>query len=181
MHSLSHIVNIRVLIPWWFWRGFLILDILSQYVCTIGPNWIMERHDEWSSIIHGAPSVVGFHKWIVELQNHLWNIILFCFLLVYFLFVSLFVCLSVCLFVVVVSFAFGSIPRPIPHFRCLLTPPCVAESDQPATPARSKPVSRCKCKQDSVDVRRILVVPRDSGGASTGFCWCILSDKRSRY
>ena len=30
-------------------------------------------------------------------------------------------------------------------------------------------------------VRRILVVPRDSGGASTGFCWCILSDKRSRY
>ena len=22
-------------------------------------------------------------------------------------------------------------------------------------------------------VRRILVVPRDSGGASTGFCWCI--------
>ena len=40
--------------------------------------------------------------------------------------------------------------------------------------------SRCKCKQDSVGVRRILVVPRDSGGASTGFCWCILSDKRSR-
>ena len=40
---------------------------------------------------------------------------------------------------------------------------------------------RCKCKQDSVGVRRILVVPRDSGGASTGFCWCILSDKRSRY
>ena len=42
-------------------------------------------------------------------------------------------------------------------------------------------VSRCKWKQDSVGVRRILVVPRDSGGASTGFCWCILSDKRSRY
>ena len=41
--------------------------------------------------------------------------------------------------------------------------------------------SRCKWKQDSVGVRRILVVPRDSGGASTGFCWCILSDKRSRY
>ena len=30
-----------------------------------------------------------------------------------------------------------------------------------------------KCKQDSVGVRRILVVPRDSGGASAGFCWCI--------
>ena len=43
------------------------------------------------------------------------------------------------------------------------------------------PYSRCKWKQDSVGVRRILVVPRDSGGASTGFCWCILSDKRSRY
>ena len=42
-------------------------------------------------------------------------------------------------------------------------------------------VARCKWKQDSVGVRRILVVPRDSGGASTGFCWCILSDKRSRY
>ena len=25
------------------------------------------------------------------------------------------------------------------------------------------------------------MVPRDSGGASTGFCWCILSDKRWRY
>ena len=33
--------------------------------------------------------------------------------------------------------------------------------------------TRCKCKQDSVGVRRILVVPRDSGGASAGFCWCI--------
>ena len=33
--------------------------------------------------------------------------------------------------------------------------------------------ARCKCKQDSVGVRRILVVPRDSGGASAGFCWCI--------
>ena len=42
-------------------------------------------------------------------------------------------------------------------------------------------MSRYKCKQDSVGVRRILVVPRDSGGASTGFCWCILSDKSSRY
>ena len=41
--------------------------------------------------------------------------------------------------------------------------------------------TRCKCKQDSVGVRRILVVPRDSGGASTGFCWCILSDKISKY
>ena len=27
----------------------------------------------------------------------------------------------------------------------------------------------------------MLVVPRDSGGASTGFCWCILTDKRTRY
>ena len=35
------------------------------------------------------------------------------------------------------------------------------------------PASRCKCKQDSVGVRRILVVPRDSGGASAGFCWCV--------
>ena len=33
--------------------------------------------------------------------------------------------------------------------------------------------ARCKCKQDSVGVRRILVVPRDSGGASAGFWWCI--------
>ena len=33
--------------------------------------------------------------------------------------------------------------------------------------------ARCKCKQDSVGVRRILVVPRDSVGASAGFCWCI--------
>ena len=33
--------------------------------------------------------------------------------------------------------------------------------------------SRCKCKQDSVGVRRILVVPRDSGSASAGLCWCI--------
>ena len=41
--------------------------------------------------------------------------------------------------------------------------------------------SRCKCKQDSVGVRLILVVPQDSVGTSTGFCWCILSDKRSRY
>ena len=29
--------------------------------------------------------------------------------------------------------------------------------------------SRCKCKQDYVCVHRILVVPGDSGGASTGF------------
>ena len=29
--------------------------------------------------------------------------------------------------------------------------------------------SRCKCKQDYVGVHRILVVPGDSGGASTGF------------
>ena len=36
-----------------------------------------------------------------------------------------------------------------------------------------EPVSRCKCKQDSVGVRRILVVPRDSVGTSAGFCWCI--------
>ena len=46
------------------------------------------------------------------------------------------------------------------------------------------PVSCCKCKQDSVGVRRILVVPQDSDVASTGFCWCILSNKlkkRSRY
>ena len=41
--------------------------------------------------------------------------------------------------------------------------------------------SCCKCKQDSVGVQRILVVPRDSGGASTGFCWCVLGDKRSGY
>ena len=34
-------------------------------------------------------------------------------------------------------------------------------------------MSRCKCKQGSVGVRRILVVPRDSGGASAGFCWCV--------
>ena len=33
--------------------------------------------------------------------------------------------------------------------------------------------TRCKCKQDSVGVRRILMVPRDSVGASAGFCWCI--------
>ena len=32
---------------------------------------------------------------------------------------------------------------------------------------------RCKCKQDFAGVRRILVVPRDSGGAYAGFCWCI--------
>ena len=44
-----------------------------------------------------------------------------------------------------------------------------------------EPLSRCKCRQDSVGVRRILVVPRDSDGASTGFCWCILSDERSSY
>ena len=36
--------------------------------------------------------------------------------------------------------------------------------------------TRRKCKQDSVGVRWILVVPRDSGGASAGFCWCIWSE-----
>ena len=40
--------------------------------------------------------------------------------------------------------------------------------------------SRCKCKQDFVVLRRILVVPRDSGIESTGFRWCILGDKGSR-
>ena len=42
-------------------------------------------------------------------------------------------------------------------------------------------ISRCKCKQDSVGVRWIQAVPRDSGGASTRFCWCILSGNRSGY
>ena len=37
----------------------------------------------------------------------------------------------------------------------------------------SNTFSRCKCKQDSMGVRRILVVPWDSGDASAGFCWCI--------
>ena len=43
----------------------------------------------------------------------------------------------------------------------------------PSTMQNPTSVSRCKYKQDSVGVRRILMVPRDSGGASTGFCWCM--------
>ena len=34
-------------------------------------------------------------------------------------------------------------------------------------PRQVDPLARCKCKQDSVGVRRIVVVPRDYGGAST--------------
>ena len=37
--------------------------------------------------------------------------------------------------------------------------------------------ARCKFKQDSMGVRRILVVPRDSGGASVGFFWCEMADE----
>ena len=65
--------------------------------------------------------------------------------------------------------------EPIVTSRVLLTKH-VAKAQHPIV----TPPSRRKCKQGSVGVRRILV-PRDSGGASTGFWWCILSDKRSRY
>ena len=63
-------------------------------------------------------------------------------------------------------------PPSLPHLTLIQIPKFVCHLH---------PGPRCKWKQDSVGVRRILVVPRDSGGASTGFCWCILSDKRSRY
>ena len=42
-------------------------------------------------------------------------------------------------------------------------------------------ISCCKCKQNSVVVQWILLVPQDCGGTSTWFCWCILSDKISGY